>query len=123
VGGSFGLGANARVGIPTIPVDGHGAFAFYFANDNYTVFTVDLNALYSLPVTGPVAPYVGGVGITSTSIDGQNGSTSDTDTALNVIGGTEFSAGTLTPFVEANLSVGGDFDRFGITGGLRFGFY
>lgn len=119
VGGDFGIGANARVGIPGVPVDGDGAFTYYFADDPFTVWTLDLNALYPLPLANPAfEPYVGGgIGITGLS----NGS-SDTDTALNLVGGIEFSAGGLSPFVEANLGVGGDIDRFGITGGLLYGF-
>jgi opacity protein-like surface antigen len=129
-GGDFGLGADARVGIPSIPVDGNAAFTYFFADN--TVWTLDINALYPLPVTGPVSPYVGGgVGITGfeqvTQVSvGPGGASTETetttDTALNIVGGVKFSAGALTPFVEANLGVGGDVDRFGITGGLLFGF-
>jgi len=119
VGGDFGIGANARVGVPTLPVDGDAAFTYYFADDPLTIWTLDLNALYPLPISNPaIEPYLGGgVGITGLS----NGS-SDTDTALNLVGGVEFSAGALSPFLEANLGVGGDIDRFGITGGLLYGF-
>ena len=125
-GGDLGIGANARVGIPTVPVDGHGAFTYYFANENYTIWTLDLNAIYPLPVTGPVSPYVGGgLGLLSssfeTSFQGQTQSTSDTEASLNLVGGVEFNAGGLTPFAELNVGVGGDWSRVGISGGLLFG--
>lgn len=127
VGGDLGIGANARVGIPSIPVDGHGAFTYYFANENYTIWSLDINAVYPLPVTGPVSPYVGGgLGIVNSSYDYSSGnqsvSASDTDTALNLIGGVEFNAGGITPFAELNAGIGGDWDRFGISGGILFGF-
>ena len=133
VGGDFGIGANARVGFPGVPVDGDAAFTYYFADDPATVWSFDINALYPLPLENPAfSPYVGaGIGITGfdneqTIQSPLGGSrtvgTSTTDTALNLVGGVEFSAGALSPFVEANLGVGGDVDRFGITGGLLFGF-
>lgn len=132
LGGDFGIGANARVGIPTVPVNGDAAFTYYFAEENTTIWTVDINALYPLPLENPAfSPYVGaGIGITSfeftqttsTGFGTVTSSVSDTDTALNLIGGVEFSAGAVSPFVEANLSVGGDVDRFGLTGGFLYGF-
>lgn len=119
LGGDIGIGANGRVNIPDVPVDGDVAFTYFFADDPYSVWTLDLNALYPLPVEDQgFTPYAGGgVGITSWSIDG-GGSTSDT--ALNLVGGIEFSAGDISPFVEVNLGVGGDVDRFGLSGGLLF---
>ena len=134
VGGDFGIGANARVGVPTLPVDGDAAFTYYFADDPFTVWSFDINALYPLPLENPAfSPYVG-AGVAITSFDNEQtvqnpfggGTTtvgsSTTDTALNLVGGVEFSAGALSPFLEANLGVGGDIDRFGITGGLLYGF-
>lgn len=130
LGGDFGLGADARVGIPGFPVDGNAAFTYYFADN--TIWTLDINALYTLPVTGPVSPYVGGgIGITGAEVVssfsvGPGGTstttTTETDTALNLVGGVEFSAGALSPFAELNLTAGGDISRFGITGGVLYGF-
>jgi len=127
VGGDLGIGANARVGLPSIPVDGHGAFTYYLADENWTVWSLDINAIYPLPVTGPVSPYVGGgLGITNSSFEntvaGRTTTSSDTDTALNLVGGVEFNAGGLTPFAELNVGVGGDLSRVGLSGGLLFGF-
>jgi hypothetical protein len=132
-GGDFGIGANARVGVPGLPVDGDAAFTYYFADDPVTVWSFDINALYPLPLENPAfSPYVGaGIGITGFDSEqtiqspfggSRTVGTSTTDTALNLVGGVEFSAGALSPFVEANIGVGGDVDRFGITGGLLYGF-
>lgn len=119
VGGDIGIGANGRVAIPDVPVDGDAAFTYFFADDPYSIWALDLNALYPFPVENPsFMPYAGGgVAITNTSIDGGG---SDTDAALNLVGGIEFSAGAVSPFVELNVGVGGDIDRFGLSGGLLF---
>lgn len=127
-GGDFGLGADARVGLSGIPVDGNAAFTYFFADN--TVWTFDLSVVYPFPVSGPVSPYAGaGVGITGfeqvTVTANRTGTTTQsettTDTALNIVGGVKFNAGGLTPFAEVNVGVGGDIDRFGLTGGLLFG--
>lgn len=119
LGGDIGIGANGRVDIPDIPVNGDAAFTYFFADDPFTVWTFDLNALYPFPVENPAfTPYAGGgVAITNTSVDGGG---SNTDAALNLVGGIEFSAGAVSPFVEVNVGVGGDIDRFGLSGGLLF---
>ncbi len=130
LGGDFGIGADARVGFSGIPVDGNAAFTFFFADN--TIWTLDLNAVYPFPVSGPVSPYAGvGVGIVGfeqvTGFSAGPGGTATTqtetttDAGLNIVGGAKFNAGALTPFAELNLGVG-DISRFGITGGLLFGF-
>lgn len=124
-GGDIAIGANVRYQSADLPIQGNGAFDFYFANENTTVFTIDVNAVYPLDVGKALAPYVGaGLGYTNISIDvdTQFGSFSgDTsDTGLNLVGGTEFvTGGSLIPFVQAQLTIG-DLDRFGLTGGVLF---
>lgn len=65
-GGSFALGADVRLQTPALPVQGNGSFDFYFADDPWTVWTVDLNAVYPFAIEGqPFMPYAGaGLGIT-----------------------------------------------------------
>lgn len=117
-GGDFGLGGNIRAGAPGIPVDGDAAFTVFFADDPFTVWTLDLNALYPLPLENPVFSPYAGAGVAFTTIS--NGD-SNTETALNLVGGVEFSAGTVSPFAELNIGVG-DPDRVGVSAGLLFGF-
>jgi hypothetical protein len=124
-GGDLAIGADLRYQFAEFPIQGTGAFDFYFADEDITVFTIDVNVVYPLEVGETFAPYVGaGLGYTNVSvdIDTQFGSFSgDTsDTGLNLVGGTEFLTGAaFTPFAQAQLTVG-DVDRFAFTGGLLF---
>lgn len=143
VGADFAIGADARYDLSEnvdAPIQLSGAFDYYFADDqqvtasesvSQTIFTVDLNAHYMFPVEGSFSPYAGaGIGITSSSTDEVEvntplgtrtfGGDSSSDTGLNIVGGAEFEAGSLRPFVEGQFTVGGDLSRFGITGGLLF---
>lgn len=125
-GGDFGIGADVRIQIPSLPVQGNGSFNYYFTDDPYTIFAIDLNAVYPFGVDNQsFTPYAGGgLGITRVSADINTGfgsvDASDTDIGLNLVGGAEFNAGNVTPFVEGQFTVGGDWNRFGITGGLLF---
>ena len=144
-GADFAIGGDVRYdlsGDVDAPIQLSGAFDFYFAEDiepegvdeevSQTIFTVDLNAHYMIPTEATFSPYVGGgIGITSFSQDEVEvdtpigtqtfGGESDTDTGLNLVGGAEIETdGSLTPFVEGRLTVGGDLDRFGLTGGVLF---
>ena len=126
-GGDFAIGADVRVDPASFPVKGSGAFDFYFADDDVTVFTVDLNVVYPFGIENEVfTPYAGGgIGITRVSIDIDTGfgtfSGDDTDIGLNLVGGAEFNLeSNVTPFAQAQFTVGGDVDRFGITGGVLF---
>lgn len=138
LGADFALGADVRYDLSAsveAPIQLSGAFDFYFAEDRQiqteevgqTIFTVDLNAHYMIPTEGTLSPYAGaGIGITSFSTEEIEsggvtyGGDSDSDTGLNVVGGVEFEAGSFQPFVQGQFTVGGDVDRFGITGGLLF---
>jgi opacity protein-like surface antigen len=123
--GTVAVGGDVRYNPAELPVKGSGAFDFYFAQENTTVFTVDVNVLYPIDAGELLSPYVGaGLGYTDISIDvdsqfgnfGGGGS----DTGLNLVGGTEFETdSSFTPFAEARFTLG-DFDRFGITGGILF---
>lgn len=123
--GTFAIGGDVRYNPAEFPVMGSGAFDFYFAAENTTVFTVDVNVLYPIDAGESLTPYVGaGLGYTdiSVDVDTQFGSVSGggSDTGLNLVGGAEFETdGSLTPFAEARFTLG-DLDRFGITGGVLF---
>lgn len=120
-GGSFAIGADLRLRTPALPVQGNGSFDFYFADDPWTVWSIDLNAVYPFGVDNEVfTPYAGaGLGITQFSADGD--AADDTDIGINIVGGAEFeTGGSVTPFAQLQATVAGDADRLGITGGLLF---
>lgn len=120
-GGSFAIGADVRLRTPALPVQGNGSFDFYFADDPWTVWSIDLNAVYPFGVENEVfTPYAGaGLGITRISSDSDIAD--DTDIGLNIVGGAEFeTGGRATPFVQLQATLAGDADRLGITGGLLF---
>jgi opacity protein-like surface antigen len=123
--GTFAIGGDVRYDPAQLPVKGSGAFDYYFAADNTTVFTIDVNVLYPFDAGESFAPYVGaGLGYTDVSVDVNTGfgnvSGGASDTGLNLVGGAEFeTGGSLTPFAEARFTLG-DLDRFGITGGVLF---
>ncbi len=137
-GADFAIGGDVRYDLSKnvdAPIQLSGAFDFYFADDaqfqdeevSQTIFTVDLNGHYMIPNEGAFSPYAGaGVGITSINQDEVDTSLgtyggSDTDTGINLVAGAEFDTESFRPFLQGQLTVGGDLDRFGITGGLLFG--
>lgn len=120
--GTAALGVDARYHPTEVPVGGNGALDFYFAADNVTVFTLDLNVVFPVETEASLSPYVGaGLGYTNVSIDTntQFGSFGGSDTGLNLVGGAEFEVGQLQPFVQGQVTLG-DLTRVGITGGLLF---
>lgn len=130
VGGNLFLGADARISGGSLPVVFNPSFDVYLMDDvsgtssSPSVFAVDLNALYEFGVDNQAfTPYAGGgIGITRYSSDveafGLEGET--TNVGLNIIGGARFPLGTLEPFVQFNVALGGDLGRAGIVGGLLF---
>lgn len=141
LGGNFFFGADARVGSPALPVMINGSFDFYLTDDietggedlSQTIFAVDINALYEFGIDNPAfTPYAGGgLAITRSSVEevtvdtgfgtGTFGGGSDTEVGLNLVGGARFPVGSFEPFAQLNATLGGDVQRFGITGGLLFG--
>lgn len=120
--GTVALGADARYHFAEFPVSASGAFDFYFADDNVTVYTLDFNALYRIETDASFSPYAGaGLGFTDVSVDTETqfGSFGGSDTGLNLVGGAKFEAGSLKPFAQAQITLG-DLTRIGITGGLLF---
>lgn len=119
----FAIGGDVRYTLSQVdaPIQLSGAFDLYFPEGDVTLFTVDLNGHYVFPTEGTISPYAGaGIGITSVSFDERFGGGSDSDVGLNLVGGIEFQAGSVRPFAQGQFTVGGDFDRFGITGGILF---
>ncbi|MEF8795501.1 MAG: outer membrane beta-barrel protein [Salinivenus sp.] len=127
------LGADARLTTEALPVVPNASFDYYFTDvDGYSLFAIDLNALYEFGVDNQAfTPYAGGgLAITRASIDspsvsfgGQTfggGSTSNTEVGLNIVGGARFPLGSVEPFAQLNATLGGDAQRLGITGGLLF---
>jgi opacity protein-like surface antigen len=126
---AFGFGGDIRYdlsGGADVPVQISAGVDYYSAEENLKVFTADFNGHYMIPVEGAFSPYAGaGVGIALFDFRGgsQFGSTSETFTGLNLVGGIEFQASPLLrPFVQGQITVGSDADRFGITGGLLLSF-
>lgn len=124
---SVAIGADVRLQTPAFPVQGNGSFDFYFADDPWTVWTVDLNAVYPFAIEDvDFMPYAGaGLGITRLSAgeDTEFGefSVSDTDIGVNLVGGAEFVLDNgINPFAQLQVTVAGDADRLGITGGVLF---
>ena len=136
----FFIGAEGRIVSDALPVVVSPAFDFYFVDTgvdgvDQSIFTVDINALYEFGVDNQAfTPYAGGgLGIVRSSVDVEGtdipglgtiggGSDSTTDVGLNLVGGARFETGTLKPFVQAKINVGGDFTMFGVMGGLLFSF-
>jgi opacity protein-like surface antigen len=111
------LGGALRVGSPSFPVQGSGAFDLYLSDGGATVFTVDLNGQIPIEVEPWFLPYVGaGLGITRAS--GSAGGESTTDLGFNLMGGAEVDLRVVNPFVQAQVTLGDQIDRLGITGGV-----
>lgn len=117
--GTFALGADARYHPASVPMGGHAAVDFYFASDEFSVYTLDLNVVLPVEMDASYSPYIGlGLGHTNVSSDVEN-QFGGSDTGFNLVAGAEFGLGNLQPFAQAQLTLG-DLTRFGLTGGLLF---
>lgn len=128
------IGAEGRISSDALPVIISPAFDFYFVDSgvegvDQSIFVIDINGLYEFGVDNQAfTPYAGGgLGIVRSSVDVDGGSfgtigSSTTDVGLNLVGGARFETGTLQPFAQAKINVGGDFTLFNIMGGLLFSF-
>lgn len=128
-GTSLFFGADARLTTDALPVVPNVSFDYYSTDaDNFSVYAVDLNALYEFGIDNQsFVPYAGGgIGITNTSVDVQTQtgtrSVSNSDTALNLVGGARFPLQSVEPFVQLNATLGGDAQRLGLAGGVLFAF-
>lgn len=137
LGGDFAIGADVRFNVGDLPVEFNGAFDYYFVSDRsfptgtggtvdvgLNIFTIDFNALYKFGIENEAfTPYAGGgLGITRLSYDDVDNVRIEgtTEVNLNIIGGAEFPLDSVTPFVQGQIGIGGDIDRFNITGGVLF---
>ncbi len=107
------LGVDARISLPTLPVVLNPAFDYYFTPSGTDFYQFSANALLSVNMAAlpTIAPYVGGgLGIARSSADvsspGANGTFSDTDIGINLIGGGAVSVGSLKPFAQLQLTLG-----------------
>lgn len=128
----LGLGARLVFGLrslfPAIPLDGHVGFQYFFPSEpagiDLTYWEANANVAYRLPnVRGPLAPYLGGgVNVARASADTVGESAgSEMHVGLNLVAGSGFRVrGTITPFVEARLRLGGGDEQLVIAGGARF---
>lgn len=123
------LGADLRISSFALPVQINGTFDYYLLGDEYgglDVFRFTANGLYQFGIDNQYfTPYAGpGLSLTRLSIDDDgsfgNINTSETELGLNLVGGAQFSIGTLKPFAQAEFVVGGDYEPVQITGGLLF---
>ena len=130
-GGTLFFGADARVDLAALPdpVVLSPSFDFYLTDDfsgsSLTIFALDLNGLYEIPLEdSPVAPYAGGgIAITRVSIEEDvpdRFDPSSTEIGLNLVGGTRFPLESVEPFAQINVTAGAD--RIGLAGGVLFSF-
>lgn len=130
-GGTLFFGADARVDLAALPdpVVLSPSFDFYLADDfsgsSLTIFALDLNGLYEIPLEdSPVAPYAGGgIAITRVSIGEDvpdRFDPSSTEIGLNLVGGARFPLESVEPFAQFNFTAGAD--RIGLAGGVLFSF-
>ncbi len=125
----FGIGARVYAGLPFTGVEFMGSFDYFFPSvDDFNYFEVNANALYSLPVANMPAfrPYVGGgLNFARWSMDIPaelkpfiEGSASDTELGLNLIGGAEFGVGRFKPFAELRAQISGG-EQVVLAAGIR----
>ena len=123
VEGAF-IGADVRFGTAALPVTLNPTFDIYFP-DAGSFWGLSGNALYTFGINNQVFdPYAGGgLGVYRRSIDVGTVDASSTDLGLNFLFGAEFSAGGLSPFLEAQVTpifADGSSTLFTIKGGLLF---
>ncbi len=122
----FGIGARTTVGlsVPSFPLEVIASFDYFFPDEtNVSYWELNGNVAHEFPVRSPVVkPYVGaGLNLAHRSIDNIlfAGTVSNTDLARNILGGAKFAVGTVTPFGELRIELGGA-EQFVLTGGVMF---
>ena len=114
------LVASLRSMIPGPSLAFHASFDYFFPDvEGLTYWEINPGIVYGIPVRSPgFSPYLGG-GLNIAYASSDLTDASDTDLGLNVMGGLQFGAARLRPFVEARLTISGG-DQFVLTGGLLF---
>lgn len=133
----LGIGGRAVIEVPALLANLaiHGSFDYFFIDD-FAGFGVEADASYwelngnavygfNLPAAPSVTPYIGaGINVAhisgDVSIGGESGDFSDTELGLNILGGSQFDVGSVTPYVELRIEAGGG-EQFVITGGVLIG--
>jgi hypothetical protein len=106
------FGANVYAPLPVVigksQLVANPGFDYYPFIDNATLWALNLDVLYPIPVESPsFTPYIGsGLLIQRVSIDIAGISASETDVGLNLRGGSMFgTSGPVKPFAEAVLVI------------------
>jgi len=118
------LGADVRLGFPSLPVVVNPVFDYYFT-DGYDFYQFSANALLDMSTSAMpnISPYLGaGLGISNLSYDvdspGRGGD--NTDIGINLIGGGSIDAGSFRPFAQVQITLLGDVDLITISLGALF---
>lgn len=124
----FGVGARAQFALgsafqddsPLADLRGVISFDLFFPDCEIvdcSYFEINGNAVYPFDIQSEVEPYVGaGLGFGRLSVD----DASDSEIALNLLGGANFDLGTVDAFAEARFELTG-YEQVIITFGLLFG--
>jgi len=127
----LGLGARVLFSLKQFSerLEGIASFDWFFpdsgAGVDWTYFELNGNVVYSIPLsnTSALRPYAGGgLNIARSSVEVNvpgRPSASDTEIGLNLLGGSKFGSGRITPFAELRLELGGR-EQFVISGGILF---
>jgi len=106
----LGLGARVLFSLKQFSerLEGIASFDWFFpdsgAGVDWTYFELNGNVVYSIPLSNTSA---------------LRPSASDTEIGLNLLGGSKFGSGRITPFAELRLELGGG-EQFVISGGILF---
>lgn len=126
----FELGIEGRVALPIEAGFGNlkaiGNFGYFLPPDPFSYWEINGNVAYMIQAQS-ISPYVG-AGLNYANVEseftnpltGATTSASASEIGLNVLGGIEFDAGALNPFIEGKYELGGG-EQFVIKGGLLFG--
>lgn len=124
----LGVGGRVIVNLESLPNwDFLASFNVWFPDDSGSVDVsawegnADLAYNFLIEDVNSIFPYVGaGLNIFHVSVDTTGeGDFDDTDLGVNLFGGTKFTAGSLTPFVEVRVVIEGS-DQVVLAFGLLF---
>jgi hypothetical protein len=110
--GRFDVGNIGRSAIIQI----NPSFSFYFADDPFDVLNFSLNVPFEFPIDGTAARPFAAPGLAIWHSDYGD---SETDVALNLIGGVLFALDSVEPFVQLRVSIG-DGSTAELMGGVLF---
>lgn len=116
------LGVDVRFDAPMLPVQASVSGDYYLLDaDNVSLYQITADGLFEFGITNQLfTPYAGGglsLAFMSYDIEGLD---NDTELGLHVVGGAVFELTSFRPFVQAEFTVGGGRDLYGVTGGVLF---